>query len=213
MPPLAVPVHIHLWRACAPQEETLVTMPRMSTPPVLTADDLLTIHEEGYQHELVRGELRRMSTAAPLHGMVAGRVGRHLANFVDDRGLGVVLTNDSGFRLERSPDTVLAPDVAFVQKDRVPSEFAPGFFPGPPDLAVEVTSPRDSWGDVQEKALCWLEHGTRLVWVVDPKARRVTVYRGPLDVVVLSTADTLDGGDVLPGFELPVAKLFASPGS
>ena len=183
-------------------------MLRMPSPPVLTAKDLLDIHEVGYRHELVRGELRRMSAVAPLHGLVAARVTRHLAAFVEDRGLGVVFTNDTGFMLERNPDTVLAPDVAFLCQDRLPDEFAPGFFPGPPDLAVEVTSPRDSWGDVQDKALRWLEHGTQLVWIVDPVAKRVTVYRGPRDVRVLGPADMLDGGDVVPGFAVAVAALF-----
>jgi Uma2 family endonuclease len=183
-------------------------MPKMSSSPVLTAQDLLDIHEVGYRHELVRGELRRTSSAAPLHGLVAARVIRHLANAVEDRGLGAVLSNDTGFVLERDPDTVLAPDVAFVRLDRLPERFAPGFFPGPPDLAVEVTSPRDSWGEVQDEALCWLEHGARLVWIVDPAAKRVTVYRGLRDVVVLGTADTLDGGDVVPGFAVAVAALF-----
>lgn len=186
-------------------------MPRVSSPPVLTAADLLEIHEVGYRHELVRGELRRMSAAAPLHGLVAARVTRYLASFVDERSLGAVLTNDTGFLLEHRPDTVLAPDVAFVRQDRLPAEFAPGFFPGPPDLAVEVTSPCDSWGEVQEKALSWLEHGTRLVWIVDPKAKRVTVYRGLRDVVVLGPADTLDGGEVVPGFAVAVAALFPGP--
>ncbi len=185
-------------------------MPRMFTPPVLTAEDLLSIHEEGYQHELVRGELRRMSAGVQLHGLVAARVSRHLANFVEDRGLGVLFAA-TGFVLERNPDTVLAPDIAFLRQDRVPTEFAPGFFPGPPDLAVEVTQPGDSWGEVQEKSLSWIEHGTRLVWVVDPKARCVTVYRGARGAAVLSPGDTLDGGDVVPGFVLPVAKLFPSP--
>jgi Uma2 family endonuclease len=185
----------------------------MSSPPVLTADDLLCIHEDGYRHELVRGELRRMSAGFPLHGLVAERVACHLANLLEDRRLGVVFAADTGFVLERNPDTVLAPDVAFVRRDRLPTEFAPGFFPGPPDLAVEVTSPRDSWGEVQEKALSWLEHGTRLVWIVDPKARRVTVYRGPRDVVVLGLADVLDGGEVVPGFAMAVAALFPDPAS
>ena len=188
-------------------------MRRMSSPPVLTAEDLLEIHEVGYRHELVRGELRRMSAAAPLHGLVVMRVARPLANFVEDRGLGAVLVNDTGFMLERNPDTVLAPDIAFLRRDRLPAEFAPGFFPGPPDLAVEVTSPCDSWGDVQEKALSWLEHGARLVWIVDPKAKRVTVYRGPRDVVVLGPADTLDGGEVVPGFAVAVRALFPDPAS
>ncbi|MEO6596904.1 MAG: Uma2 family endonuclease [Planctomycetota bacterium] len=183
----------------------------MSTQPVVTAEDLLTIHEDGYRHELVRGELRRMSAAAPLHGFVAMRIGRHLANFVEEHSLGAVFAAETGFVLERNPDTVLAPDVAFVRQERLPREFAPGFFPGPPDLAVEVPSPRDSHGDVQEKVLSWLQHGARLVWVVDPKPRRVTVYRTTRDVLVLGAGDPLDGGDVVPGFTVSVEALFPKP--
>ncbi|HEX6813666.1 MAG TPA: Uma2 family endonuclease [Planctomycetota bacterium] len=175
---------------------------------VLTAKDLIDIRGAGYRHELVRGELRRMSGASPLRGSVVARVTRHLLQTIADRDVGTVLANDAVFVLERDPDTVLAPDVAFMSPDNLPAEFAPGFYRGAPDLAIEVTSPRDSWGEVQDKALSWLAHGTRLVWIVDPIAKHVTVYRAPHDIVVLGHADTLDGGEVVPGFSVPVAALF-----
>jgi Uma2 family endonuclease len=103
---------------------------------------------------------------------------------------------------------VLAPDFAFVRRALVPREVTPGFFPGPPDFAVEVVSPSDTLTAVHEKALSWLEHGTRLVWVVDAKAHRVTVYRSKEDVCVFGVHDTVGGGDVLPGFSVAVRALF-----
>jgi len=183
-------------------------MPRMPSPTVTTAEQLLELHEPGWRHELVRGEVRRMSPTGPLHGLVAGRITRLLANFVDDGCLGGVFTADAGFVLTRNPDTVRAPDVAFVRKDRLLSRYPPGFFPGPPDLAVEVTSPSDSFTAVHEKALCWLEHGALLVWVVDPVARRVSEYRSRGMARLLGTDDELDGGDVVPGFQVRVRDLF-----
>src|SRR5262245_49666113 len=107
-----------------------------------------------------------------------------------------------------NPDTVLAPDVAFVSRALVPREVTPGFFPGPPDFAIEVVSPSDTPTAVHGKALSWLEHGTRLVWVVDPKAHRVTAYRSNKDVCVFGVHGTVDGGGVLPGFSVAVRALF-----
>lgn len=101
-----------------------------------------------------------------------------------------------------------APDASFVAAARMPRQVSAGFFPGPPDLAVEVVSPGDSYSDVHEKALSWLAHGTRAVWVVDPGARRVTVYRSPGDVRALAADETLTGDDVVPGFAIPVHALF-----
>ena len=182
-------------------------MPIMPTS-ITTAEELLRLHEPGNRHELVRGELHRMSPAGWWHGAVASRVDRLLGTFVDERSLGVVFGAETGFLLERDPDTVRAPDVAFVAAARVPREVSAGFFPGPPDLAVEVVSPGDSFTSVHEKALSWIEHGTRVVWVVDPNARRVTVYRGRHDVWPLAADDELVGGDVLPGFAIRVRELF-----
>lgn len=183
-------------------------MSLMPNPAITTAEELLSLHEPGFRHELVRGELRRMSPAGHWHGGVVGRLATKVGSHVDEHRLGLAYGAETGFLLARNPDTVLAPDVAFVCRARVPCEVTPGFFPGPPDFAAEVVSPSDTPTAELEEALCWLEHGTRLVWVVDPKAKRVTVYRSKVDVCVFEVLDTLGGGDVLPGLSVAVRKLF-----
>lgn len=177
---------------------------------VTTADELLVLHEPGFRHELVRGQLARMSPAGWWHGAVAAWLARVLLEHVEQTGAGTVFGAETGFLLARDPDTVRAPDAAFVARRHSPTSPGPGYFPGAPDLAVEVTSPGDTFTAVHEKALCWLEHGARLVWVVDPDARRVTVYRSATDVRVLSAGDTLAGDEVLPGFAQPVDALSPS---
>ncbi|MEO6596423.1 MAG: Uma2 family endonuclease [Planctomycetota bacterium] len=180
----------------------------MPTPTISTAEQLLSLHESGFRHELVGGELRRMSAAGHWHGGVVGRLATLVGSHVLERRLGLTYGAETGFVLARNPDTVLAPDLAFVQRGRVPSEWTPGFFPGAPDLAVEVTSPSDTFAAVHEKVLCWLEHGARLVWIVDPLTHRVTVYRGKDHVRTFELADTLVGDQVLPEFAVTVRTLF-----
>ncbi|HEX5052718.1 MAG TPA: Uma2 family endonuclease [Planctomycetota bacterium] len=176
-------------------------------PSPSTAEELLSLREPGSRHELVRGELRRSSPTGSWHGIVVGRLATFVGPHVYERRLGETFGAETGFLLARNPDTVRAPDVAFVHRDRIPRDFTPGYFSGP-DLAVEVTSPGDSHDEVRAKAHFWLEYGTRLVWVVDPKARRVTVYRSTDDVQVLGIDDELGGDHVLPGFSVPVRDLF-----
>lgn len=183
-------------------------MPTMLDEKVTTAEQLLGLREPGCRHELVRGELRRMSNAGWWHGAVAARIGKLLAIHVDDNHLGLVFGAETGFWLERNPDTVRSPDVAFVVSARIPANPCRGYFDGAPDLAIEVTSPGDSYGDVHEKALFWLACGARLVWVVEPVVRLVTVYRPGDTQRVLRADDELRGDDVLPGFVVRIADLF-----
>ncbi len=150
-----------------------------------------------------------MSPAGYDHGRFAWRVGVALDRFAVPRGLGELVSAETGFLIARNPDTVRAPDVAFVRADRVPPGGVIGFFPGPPDIAVEVVSPGDRPSEVLAKVRDWQRAGAPLVWVVDPETRTVTAYCSPSEIVVLSAADTLVGGDVLPGFSLPVAEIFA----
>lgn len=186
----------------------------MSAVPVeqrapMTAEELLTMPDDGMRHELVRGELTTMAPAGWEHGVVSARVVELLSSFVRAKGLGVVLTTDTGFTIEREPDTVRAPDAAFVRADRVPApEDRRGFAELAPDLVVEVVSPNDRWTEVTDKALMWLDAGVRLVWVVDPAKRLVVVHRERGDDRLRGDA-VLDGEDVLPGFRLPLADLFA----
>ncbi len=175
----------------------------------ITADDLLRMPDDGFRYELVEGNLREMAPAGHQRGRIAINVSTPLAQHVKANNLGVVYAAETGFKLASNPDTVRAPDVAFVRRERVESVGdSEGFWPGAPDLAVEVVSPGDRYTDVEEKVFDWLDAGTRLVIVVNPRKRLVTVYRSLTDVVVLTEADVLDGGDVVPGFAMPVKDIF-----
>jgi Uma2 family endonuclease len=174
---------------------------------VTTAEQLLAAGDLG-RCELIRGELIRMSPAGSEHGRVVANITVPLGMFVKQHSLGTVFGAGTGFRIGRDPDTVRAPDVAFVTAQRLGAKLAPGFFPGPPDLAVEVLSPGDRAGEVLAKVQDWLEAGCRAVWVADPRTRTVTVYRSPSDIVVLGKSETLSGGDLLPGFSLSASEFF-----
>jgi Uma2 family endonuclease len=182
----------------------------MSTTPALaTADELFMRPDDGFRYELVRGEIRRMPPAGSEHGAVIMNMGTPLDQFVKAHGLGVVFGAETGFKIASDPDTVRAPDLAFVRRERIPGEGIPrGFWPGAPDLAVEVVSPGDTYTEVEEKVHDWLNAGTRMVLVLNPRTRTVAVYTSHADVVRLTESDTLDGGEVLPGFSCGVAKLF-----
>ncbi|WNV76589.1 Uma2 family endonuclease [Geodermatophilus sp. DSM 44513] len=176
-------------------------------PALMTAEQLVELPDAGKRHELVEGVLLSMAPAGGRHGSTGARLLIRVGTFVEDRDLGDVFTAETGFLLRRDPDTVRAPDVAFIASDRVAEARVPGFIPLAPDLVAEVVSPSDRATDVTAKALAWLDAGVRLVWVVDPETRTVTVYR-PDGVRVLRGADALDGGDVLPGFTLPLTGLW-----
>ncbi len=174
------------------------------------AEELLHIPDDGFRYELVRGELRRMNPAGNVHGRVAMSFAWRLARHVDENRLGAVYAAETGFKLATDPDTVRAPDVAFVSRARVDAiGEVEGFWPEAPDLAVEVISPGDSYADVEEKVFDWLDAGTKMVVVVNPRQRSATVYKSPADIVVLAETDVLDGADVVPGFELALREIFA----
>lgn len=143
------------------------------------------------------------------HGRIASRINARLQDFVERHNLGVVTGAETGFQIESDPDTVRAPDVGFVLAERVPSTPPTGFFPGAPDLAVEVLSPYDRATDVTAKVQDWLAVGCCLVWVVDPSNQTVTVYDTQKTARVLAERDDLDGGELLSGFRVAVAELFA----
>ena len=180
-----------------------------ATTQLTTAEELLRMPDDGFRYELVEGELRRMSPAGHNHGRIAMRLAVPLGKFIADNNLGAVYAAETGFKLKSNPDTVRAPDVSFIRRERVEEiGETEGFWMGAPDLAVEVNSPGDRVSEVEEKVQEWLNGGARLVWVVSPKLRVVTVYRSLTDIVTLTEKDTLDGGEVVPGFQFPVAELF-----
>ena len=175
-----------------------------------TAEELIRIPDDGFRYELVRGELRRMTPAGNVHGRVAMNVALPLAQYVKAHSLGIVYAAETGFRLATDPDTVRAPDVAFVSRERVEAVGeVEGYWPEAPDLAVEVISPNDSYVEVEEKILDWLEAGTKMVLAVNPRRRSVTLYRSQSDITILTGTDVLDGGDVVPGFQLTLQEIFA----
>ena len=176
---------------------------------LMTAEELFNMPDDGYRYELVRGELRKMAPPGTYHGKSATRVGMRLGNYVNENDLGEVYIAEVGFRIGSSPDHVRAPDVAFVRREREDEVGEMhGYFPGPPDLAIEVISPNDIYREVDEKVQDWLDAGTRMVIVINPRRREVRVHTPLADTVILTPDDTLDGGDVVPGWTIPISAVF-----
>jgi Uma2 family endonuclease len=176
----------------------------------MTAEDLWRMPDDGHDYELVKGELIEMVPPGGQHGDIARRLAGKLGDLTDAHRLGRVLV-ETGFWLARQPDTVRGPDISFITAERIPPGGLPvGFFPGAPDLAVEIVSPSDTASAIQAKVQDYLTYGTRLVWVVDPKTQTVTVYRPDGSAHVLGTNDTLSGEDLVPGFTLRITELFGA---
>jgi Uma2 family endonuclease len=176
---------------------------------LVTADQLLHMPDDGIRRELVQGELREMTPSGSEHGYVAAKLAVFIGTFVEEKRLGATFAAETGFLLATNPDTVRAPDLAYVDRDRVIGQLKhSGYFPGAPDLAMEVISPGDSYAEVEAKVETWLEAGCRMVVVVNPRNRTMKVYRTPTSVCVLHIDDSFDGADVLPGFRLPLKQIF-----
>lgn len=189
-----------------------MSIPGSSTP---TGIALLTLEEyerlpdeDGYSLELAAGRLVREPRPGARHGVIVGDLFRVLDSFVRERGLGRVVI-ETGFLLAEDLPTVRGPDVAFISAERLPAGPVPeGFWRLAPDLAVEVVSPSDSAAEIQEKVLQYLDAGTLAVWVVQPRTRTVEVWQPDADVHVVREEETLDGGDVLPGWRMEMKNLF-----
>lgn len=178
---------------------------------LLTAGDLLRLYGEGVRGELVRGVLCETMPAGHEHGRIVTNLVLLLGAWVKPRRLGTLVASDAGFWLERDPDTVREPDLAFTSAERLPLDARiEGYSEAVPDLVAEVASPNDSPRELRERASMWLGHGVRLAWVVRPAARAIDAYREGREAVTLGEGDDLDGGDALPGFACPVAEVFAS---
>ncbi len=180
----------------------------MVSTKLMTAEELEQLPEDSNRYELVQGELIAMSPVDLLHVRTVMNVLAPLHAFVSEHGLGIV-GPEGGYVLHRNPDTVLAPDIAFVRADRWPKGEAEKHFGDfPPDLAVEVRSPSESMRSLLAKARTYLEAGVRLVWLVDPNSRTVIVLAPDAEPQTLTDGDVLDGGEVVPGFRLPVSNIF-----
>lgn len=173
----------------------------------MTIEEFERLPDDGWRHELVRGRLVREPLFSFDEGLLCARIGSILYDFAREHGLGQVVGADAGFILSLDPPTVRAPDAAFVRADRLDFDRT-RFAPLAPDLAVEVISPSNTLSEIQEKVLDYLDAGTRLAWVVDPGTRTVTVWRSRDEIRLVGEDGELDGGDVLPGFRVPVSTLF-----
>lgn len=176
---------------------------------ILTADEFLLHPAANDRAELVRGYIRMMTLTSGGHGLVSMTVGRLLATYAREHRLGACFADSTGYTLPNLPNTVRAPDASFVRADRLPPEgVSTGFLQLAPDLAVEVLSPSESEGDLQEKLDDYRVAGTPLVWVIDPATRTVTVIVNGEPITTLGVRDTLTGGNVMPGFACTVSELF-----
>ncbi|HJU91628.1 MAG TPA: Uma2 family endonuclease [Pyrinomonadaceae bacterium] len=177
-----------------------------ATTHSMTAEELIRLPDDSHRHELIKGELLTMPPPGEEHGAIIANLTALLVTYVKRNNLGR-LTAESGFKLESDPDTVLAPDISFTARDRVGSRLE-GYRPGPPDLAVEVTSPSDSKRMVERKTALWLELGAKSVWNVNPRKRTVEVVRADGERKLFHDTDELVD-DTVPGFRVPVSEIFA----
>jgi Uma2 family endonuclease len=175
---------------------------------LLTAEEFFLLPDpaDGSKQELVRGEIVTMPPPGGLHGVCCSKVNRRLGNFADDKKLGTVTCNDTGFITERDPDTVRGPDVSFWSKERLPL-IPTGYIEIAPDLAVEVLSPSNTYKKILDKLKEYFERGVRMVWVIAPEDRTLTIYRIPDEGRLLHESATVTGDDVLPGFSCRVSDL------
>lgn len=180
---------------------------RQQFPTRLMTAEEFAQRDPDTREELVRGRVVPLVAPKPLHGVIAAKITARLVSFVEAHDLGYVLA-ESGYILERGPDTVRSPDVAFLSFTRLPGRTLPEHWPElAPDLVVEVISPSERPRYVREKVGHWFGAGARRVWLLYPRSRSVYVLRSPADVQILGPDDTLSGDDVLPGFSCPVAAL------
>ena len=176
----------------------------------LTAGDLLRLYSQGVRGELIRGVLCETMAAGVEHGTIAMMtLGPVISLYVRSRRLGRVIGSDSGVWLARDPDTVREPDIAYISADRLPLDVRViGYLEVVPELVVEIISPSDTQREVNDKTRMWLSYGVSIVWEIYPADRAVMAHRSDGSSIILNEDDTLDGGDVLPGFSCPVRDIF-----
>jgi Uma2 family endonuclease len=184
-----------------------MAMPAESMAHLLTAEELLRSDLPDKSTELVRGHLVVREPPSTRHGTIAGRLAYLVADHVYRNHLGVVCGQDTGFKIESDPDTVRAPDVAFVDRSRANQIPPRGYAELAPDLAAEIVSPDDRPGEILAKVGQWLDAGTKLVWVIDPTRAEARVYTDAGDLMIVPPNGSLDGGSVLPGFTCTLADV------
>lgn len=160
----------------------------------------------------LRADARRIDRDDPFtggeHGYTTISIGTRAQVFVEDSGLGYCFAAETGFQIATNPDVILAPDFAFVAKDRLPDDVPKKHVPLAPDLVTETRSPSDTKREVATKTLFWLQTGVKEVWILEPEAQTLTVHRTNEPLQVLGANDILDGGVILPGFTFTLSRLF-----
>ena len=178
-------------------------------PKSLTAEDLLRLDSKGVKGELIRGEFCETMSVGGEHGEVVMKLGFLMGSVVIPGRLGRLTGSDAGVILERDPDTVREPDAAFISAARLPlTERVTSYYEIIPDLVVEIASPSDSRREVNDKARMWHNCGVPLVWAAYPETRTIDVHRADGSIITLRENDVLDGGEILPGFAVPVRDIF-----
>ncbi len=182
----------------------------MTTKPrLINVEGLLELPRGRVRRELIEGELKEMAPAGHEHGHIAHETALSLGTHVKANELGRVYAAETGFKLASNPDTVRAPDMAFVSQERLQEvTSSTSYFPGPPDLAIEIISPNDRHNEVEEVEM-WLRYGVQMVVTLNPQLRTAMVYRSPDDIRMLREEGRLEGGNVVPGWTLPLIDLFS----
>ena len=180
-----------------------------ATTELLTADDLLRLNSQGVKGELIRGVLCETVSVGEEHGHISGIFITFLNVHIRPQKLGRAGGTDVGVLIQRNPDMVREPDVYYVSAERLPLGVrVQGYLEVMPELVVEIVSPSDRQEAVNDKTTMWLAHGALMVVEVYPAERAVMVHRPGIPAVTLTGDDALDGGDVLPGFSLPLSEIF-----
>lgn len=184
-----------------------MAMPVSSESTLLTAEQLQVVRLPHKRTELVRGRLVVREPPSTEHGRIQATLTYFVTDHVRRNGLGHVFGQDTGFRIESSPDTVRGPDLAFVRQERASEIPRRGYAALAPDLIVEILSPEDRPAEYLAKVAQWLGAGTRLVWVIDPERAEAHVHRDDRSLTIVSGDEPLDGEAVLPGFSCPLADV------
>ena len=185
---------------------TAIAQPK---PKLLTAEDLLRLDSKGVKGELIRGEFCETMSVGVGHGQIVMKLGTLMGVTVLTRRLGRLIGSDAGVLLERDPDTVREPDIAFISAERLPlDEWVDGYLEIVPDLVVEVISPSDSRKALHDKARMWHSYGVPLTWAVYTNPRSIDIHRADGSITTLRENDILDGGEILPGFAVRVKDVF-----
>ncbi|MEZ6135022.1 MAG: Uma2 family endonuclease [Pirellulaceae bacterium] len=184
-------------------------MPTLKIPLIVTANELFEFPSDGFRYELIRGNLHMMSPAGGRHGRLAHRIAVLLDKHVEEFKLGVVFAAETGFRIAVDPDTVLAPDVAFLKQSRYDSlANETGYLPLAPDLAIEVRSPNDREARIEAKTFAWLDAGCPLVLIVDPEAETIQACRSREQIQVFESHESVDCSDAVSQWVLSVSEVF-----